>query len=230
MPILRRINEDPETIWRPVPEGLWRFIVGKPLLVPPDRYGWQVRFPLMLTEAEKDRTVNELGDLEPGEQQSSRVTYQTGLSLMYMKDGKPQTTRLIDFLTACLGSQNTKKFREWCESGGGPPKPADRNDDKAELALIEEWLGWWDNLEVYGTVTHKPSTKDPTKPWAQFAGPMAVGSLPGQKDDEYQAHGRGKLRAIIQASEDQPVASGPAVRYTPDGKQVPGDGSAELPF
>ena len=235
MSILNRANEQAETIWRPVPEGLWRWIVGRPELKPPDKFpNYQVRFLLTLTGPEQSRLIAENEAPPKDTQQSTRVSYTTGLSLGYMKAGQFQTTRLIDFLAACLGSTNTKKFREWIAAGGGPPRPADRNDQQAELKLIEEWLGWWDNLEVYGTITHATDQANPDRVFARFAGPMAVGSLPGQKDDEYQAHGRGKLRAIIVASEAEPpaepVGTGPAVRFTQDGKQVSGDGSPELPF
>lgn len=178
--------------------------MGKPEVLIPDKYGYRVRFPLTLTESEKARLMAEHPlDKEAtaeGTQQSWRNSYTVGLSLGYIKrDGQYQSTKLIDMLAACLGSTNGKKFREWIAAGGGPPKPADPDDQKMELDEIGDWLNWWDNLEVYGSVRH--NTNEAGVTYANFAGPMPVGSLPGQRDDDYQAHGRGKLRAIIAESE-----------------------------
>jgi hypothetical protein len=201
MPLLRRANESSQSEWRSVPEGLWRWIIGKPERKLSEKYGnYQVRFPLTLTLNEQARLANEYGKPDEGIQQSWRTSYTVGLSLGYVdRSGQYKTTKLVDFLAASLGSQQSKKFREWIAQGGGPPRPADLDDQQAEFEAIDEWLGWWDNLEVYGTVRHQDSA-DGTTTYANFAGPMAVGSLPGQKDDDYQAHGRGKLRAIIAAS------------------------------
>jgi hypothetical protein len=41
-------------------------------------------------------------------------------------------------VAACLGIGQTKKFREWIAQGGGPPRPDDLDDKKAEL----DWLKW----------------------------------------------------------------------------------------
>lgn len=229
MSVLNRATEQQDTKWQEVPEGLWRWIVGVPELKVPDRFGYRVKFPLSLTGPEQARLVAEHAPPPDDVKQSYRVSYTVGLSLGFFRQGQFQSTKLIDFLSACLGSSNTKKFREWIAAGGGPPRPEDKDDAKAEIALIEEWLKWWENLELYGTITHATDKENPDKVFARFAGPMAVGSLPGQKDDEYQAHGRGKLRAIIVeshpelAEKKEPVAaaaSKPAVQFTAEGKQV----------
>lgn len=244
MPVLRRATDQQQNEWLPMPTGVWRFHVT----VPPEikmneNFGkYQVKFSLALTPAEVTRLKAEVGDPPEGVQQSYRTNYTPNLSLGFMdKIGQFRSTKLVDFLATSLGQTNTKKFREWIAAGGGPPRPEDPNDDKAEIALITEWLRWWEGSEVYGTITHRTG-KDGTV-WADFAGPIAVGALPGQKDDDYQTYGRGKLRAIIAESHPEleaPVASAasvvavvdrpPAQRFTQDGAEVQGDGSAELPF
>lgn len=237
MSLLRRATDQQQSDWRPVGEGLWRWIVGVPELKLSEQYGkYQVRFPLTLTQAERQRLETEAGELATGEQQSWRATYTVGLSLGWFKDGQYQTTKLVDFLAFCLGFANAKNFRKWITEGGGPPRPDDLDDQQAELEAIGEWLKWWENLEVYGSIRHEDDKKDPNKKWARWAGPMPVGSLPGQKDDDYQALGRGKLRAIIADSgalrEDHSresrgiaVAAAPAQQFTSDGDELD-----DLPF
>jgi hypothetical protein len=250
MSLLRRATDQQQSEWNPVPEGLWRWIIGVPELKLSEKFGnYQVKFPLGLTVNEVARLLAEHGKPAEGIQQSYRTTYTVGLSLGYVdRNGQYKTTKLIDFLAAGLGHSNARKFREWIGGGGGPPRPDDKDDQKAELEAIAEWLKWWENLEVYGTVSHAADSSGSGIVWSRFAGPMAVGTLPGQKDDDYQALGRGKLRAIIveahpeladkpKGSSSQPVADGkatePVVQFTTDGEQVSGpiaDGSAELPF
>lgn len=236
MTLLKRANDQTQSEWIPVPEGLWRWIVGAPELKLSEKYGnYQVRFPLVLTQNEKARLEKDEGQAPDGMQQSWRTTYSTGLSLGYIqKDGQYKSTKLIDFLAACLGAGNTKKFRDWVSRGGGPPRPDDLNDQAAELREIEEWLKWWDNLEVYGSIRHNQGESGIV--YANFSGPMPVGSLPGQKDNDYDALGRGKLQAIIAESgekrEDHSRESrglavvAPAQRFTSNGDEV----DDELPF
>ena len=243
MSLLRRADEQTQSEWLPVAEGLWRWLIGVPKLKLSEKFGnYQVQFPLQLTSEEQSRLLAEVGKPPEGMQQSWRTSYTVGLSLGYVqRDGQYKSTKLVDFLAACLGAGNTKKFREWIAAGGGPPRPTDLNDQKAELDAIGEWLRWWENLEVYGTITHRAGEGDQV--FANFAGPMPVGSLPGQKDNDYDALGRGKLRAIIaesgetreERSREQRVAAAatandrpPAQRYTSDGK--PAEELSELPF
>lgn len=238
MTMLRRANENTQSNWREVPEGLFRWIVGVPELKLSEQFGkYQVNFPLTLTDAEKDRVTAELGELPEGEMQSWRTSYRTGLSLGWYKDGTYQTTKLVDFLCFCLGFANAKPFRKWISEGGGPPRPADKDDQQAELEAICEWLKWWENLEVYGSIRHEDDKKDPNKRWARFGGPMPVGSLPGQKEEDYQALGRGKLRLIMLESKEAPPAGPPATveKYTAQGELVtvpaePDDDNSDLPF
>ena len=239
-PLLRRASEQTQSDWRELPEGVFRFRLGTPDVQPDEKFGgYRVRFPLMVSAADQERILEDLGPTPLAVQQSFRTTYRTGLSLGWVskKDGQYHSTKLIDMLAATLGSTNVKKFREWIAQGGGPPRPADLDDDKAEMQLIGEWLRWWEDLEVYGTITHRDRADGGV--WTDFAGPIAVGSMPGQRDDEYQAIGRGKLRALIAESGDtredkhrveRLADAPPPVRFNPDGSETHGDGSRELPF
>ena len=201
MPLFKRANEQSEQLWLPVPEGLWRWIIGAPELRMNERFGkYEVKFPLELTEEERARLMLETDDVyvPEGTQQSWRTQYTPGFSLGFMAaDGQYRSTNLIDFMAAAVGHANGKRFREWIAAGGGYARPADKDDDKAELESIAHWLAWFENLELYGSIRHAPDKQNPQKMWARFGGPMAVGSLPNQKDDAYQAIGRGKLRAMI---------------------------------
>lgn len=242
MPLLRRASESSQSDWRPVPEGLARFVVGKPEVKLSEKYGnYQVRLPLNLTPSEIDRVLEEYGKPDDGVQQSYRTSYTVGLSLGYVdKTGSYKSTKLTDFLAACFAKEGTKRFMQWIAGGGGPPRPADLDDQQAELAGIGDWLGWWEGLEVYGTITHRDAA-DGSTTYANFAGPMAVGSLPGEKDEAYTAHARGKLRSLIVESGEQredkhrperQEAQG-FDRFTADGKPVRTSGpddDSELPF
>jgi hypothetical protein len=242
MSLLKRATESSQSEWAPTPEGLWRWVLDKPELNLSPLFGsWQVKFPLQLTPAEQERLKADYEAPPPGVLQSWRTSYITGLSLGYMKDGAYVSTKLIDFLAACLGSANIKNFRNWVSKGGGPQRPEDKDDDKAEMELIRSWLGWWEGLEVYGSIRHEPDKKNPNQLWGRFGGPIPVGSLPGQPDPDYQAHARGKLRAmLIEAGVELPpdkrvpvaaavVAAPPAQLFTPEGKEVAADDD-DIPF
>ena len=213
MTVLRRATEsqfsdsyDEETIWRTLNEGFWCFEIGKPELVI-DSFGKRrVKFPLTLTESEQKRLKAEVGDdLPEGTLQSWRSSYRPGLTLGYhvKADGSYKSTYLIDFLCAALGTETGKRMRKWIEAGGGPRRPDDPDDDVAELELIAEWLGWWEGLQVYGTITHsRPDNQG--RIWANFAGPMPLGSLPNQPELDYQALCRGKFRVMRAESGQDP--------------------------
>lgn len=207
-------SQSDTTEWQLVPTGLWRWMVAENPTVGPSGFlrkdgteTLNVKFQLMLTENEKARLLEEYGPPPDGMMQSWRAYYTCGLSLGYFKDGQYISTKLIDFLGACLGSEGNKAFHKWIAAGNGPNE-------------VEGWLAWWKELEVYGTIEHKPDKKEPGKMWAYFAGPMPVGSLPGQKEPEYQALGRGKFKAMVQDCEaevypaDHPAA-GTAVEQEP---------------
>lgn len=211
MSIMRRATEQQATEWQPAPEGLWRWEVGKPEVSYHDGFGaWRVKFPLMLTEAERERLKAEHGDPEQGKQQSWRTSYTCGLSLGFFKNGQYQSTKLVDFLSACFGHQNSKRFRQWVMEGGGPPIEEAGENDAA--VIIATWLGWVEGCELYGSVRHEPDKANPSILWARFGGPMAVGALPGQKDDAYQAQGLGKMRAMMTDRVEEPVAAAKAAR------------------
>ena len=122
MSLLRRADEQTQSEWLPVAEGLWRWLVGVPELKLSEKFGnYQVRFPLQLKSEEQSRLLTEVGKPPEGMQQSWRTSYTVGLSLGYVRrDGQYKSTKLVDFLAACLGAGNTKKFREWIAQGGGP--------------------------------------------------------------------------------------------------------------
>jgi hypothetical protein len=210
MPLLRKANESQQSDWRPVPEGLWRWEIGEPEVVKSEKFNnYQVKFPLLLTSTEKDRLENEVGDTPAGVQQSWRTTYRTGLSLGFVdRTGQYKSTKLVDFLAACFGSKQQRKFREWIAAGGGPDTAGLDNVDD-EINAILDWLKWWQGLEVYGTISHR--TGSDGRVWADFAGPMSVGSLPGQRDDDYQSVGLGKLRAMMAETGRQAEAPAPVV-------------------
>jgi len=241
MPLLRRANDTQASEWNPVPEGVWRFHLGAPEVQFNDRWNaYQARFPLELTTAEQDRLIEEFGRPPEGVQQSFRVpAYTAGLSLgFFQKDGQYKSTKLIDFLSACLGRANEKRFREWIQKGGGPLPADDPDDPEQEIAAIGEWLRWWEDLELYGSVRHEEDKNVAGVIWARFGGPMAIGSMPGQKEEHYQSIGLGKLRGMIAESEgaetqaSKPAAAKitvtrtaadrpPARRYTADGEEAP---------
>ena len=197
MSILTRATERSQSDWRAIPEQMWRFRLGKPEVRPDQKYGgYNAIFPLSLTLDEQTRLLEQYGEPDPGTAQSTRTNYRTALKLGWFKDNQYQTTRLVDFLCAVMGVEGGRKLRKWIEQGGGPPRPDDRDDQHAELALIEEWLGWWEDLEVFGTITHSTSSTTGSI-WSNFGGPLPIGSLPGQPEPEYQSMCRGKLRAML---------------------------------
>jgi hypothetical protein len=220
MSILRSATETSQQgDWRPVAEGFRRFEIGKPTLQEDLKWGGlKLRLPLVLTPEEQERQLKEIGEPEPGTQQSWQSSYRPSLKLGWFdKTGAFQSTMLIDFLCAALGTENGKKFRKWIEKGGHGPRPEDKDDQAAEIALLEDWFGWFEGLQVYGTITHsKPDAQG--RIWANFAGPIPLGSLPGQPEQDYQALCRGKLRALIEEAGVQddeltpakPVAAAPA--------------------
>lgn len=222
MTILRRATENQQSDWRPIPEGMYEFELLKPEVFYDEKYSkHQVRFPLSLLESERARVMTEHplpSDAPEGTQQSWRVSYKCGLSLGFIdRLGNYRSTRLVDFLAPCFGHENQRKFRKWIEAGGGPPKPPDPDNPEQEIEAIAAWLEWWQGLQVLGAVSHSP--RDGGGVWANFGGPLAIGSLPRDKRPEYQAFGRGKLAAMLAESRGaepepapEPVAAAPQQR------------------
>jgi hypothetical protein len=212
--IMRRSTESTfgDQEWVPCPEGIRRFEIGKPVVGLSgfkDKDGGDkhnVSFPLSLTAEAYERAKEEV-ELGDGQTLSGKTRYRVGLSLGFWRDGQYQSTKLVDFLCSAFGSTNSKKLRRYIEQGGGPQLSPEMPVQE-QIAAVEEWLGWLEGLEVYGTITHRQDKQDPHKVWSDFAGPLPIGSLPGQPEPDYQATGRGKLRAMISeageaASEDQ---------------------------
>ena len=212
MAIVRRATETTQTEWRPVPEGLWRWRLDAPEVRYSEKYSnYRVRFPLTLTDSERERLQRDHGPAPEGAQQSWRTSYTVGLSLGYVqRSGEYKSTKLVDFLAAAFGTGSQKKFRQWIAAGGGPALDEDA-DTTAQVDAVTEWLRWWEGLEVYGSIRHEADQEQPGVVWSRFGGPLPVGSLPGERDDEYQALARGKLRALVAESGGQ---SAPATGET----------------
>ena len=246
MPVVRRATENVNTTWIPIPETpLARFVLVKPTLRFSDTFGnWSVNFGLSLHPDWRARIVP-TRTLPENTQQSDRAFYSPGLSLGFFRDGAYQSTNLIDFMTACFGVQGGKKFRKWVEAGGGPPRPLDRDDDKAEIQMIQDWLGWMEGLEVYGSIRHERDKQNPTQMRARFGGQMPIGSLPNEPEPDYQTLAEGKFRSMeleskqadeayqgqLQTAARDPLRTGrpaamdpPVQRYDAHGRAVGGAG------
>lgn len=231
MTIGKRATDSVQSDYRELPDGfIGRFIIGEPKLRKIDgKYGpyWMVDFPLTLTEPEKDRVRELLGEPPKGQYQSYRPAF-GGYSCGYKfgkfeKSGVYKSEPMIDFISAALGVKNQREFRAYIEAGGGP---AERDDatEAENIAICESWLGWLEGLEIYGTIKHEEGNRGLL---ARFGGPIPVGSLPGQPEPDYQTIGKGKLRAMMAENQatghvEKAVAAGAeiAARYDETGAEV----------
>lgn len=257
MPVTRRATENVNTTWIPIPEiPLATFVLAKPELRFSETYGnWNVNFGLALHPDLREQFIPKR-ELPENTQQSDRVFYTCGLSFGYIKDGQYQMPKLVEFMAACFGVAGGKAFRAWMAEGGGSPRPLDRDDDKAELEMIGDWLGWMEGLLVYGSVRHENDKQNPGQVRSRFGGPLPLGSLPGQPEIEYQQLGAGKFRLMRTETEKadhdyeelrkqkgkvvQMAARGgkaaapalpdppPAQQYTADGEEIDAKAEAEL--
>jgi hypothetical protein len=218
------------------------FVLAKPELRFSETYGnWNVNFGLALHPDERAQYLPKR-ELPPNTQQSDRVFYTCGLSFGYIKDGVYQMPKLVEFMAACFGITGSKIFREWMAEGGGSPRPLDRDDDKAELEMIADWLGWMEGLQVYGSIRHEVDKQNAGQMRARFGGPLPLGSLKGQPEQEYQQLGLGKFRSMRTETEKADHAyqdslkakampapkngtalpdPPPAVQYNQDGRPMP---------
>lgn len=251
MPVTRRATENNNTIWLPLPAiPLTTFVLAKPDLrfVVTDAYSrWQVDFGLGLHPDERAQYLPKR-DLPPNTQQSDRVFHSPGLSFGFIRDGAYQTTKLVDFMSACFGLEGGEKFREWIEDGGGSPRPLDRDDDKAEIEMIKDWFGWMEGLMVYGSIRHELDRRGTGRMFARFGGPLPLGSIKGQPEDAYQVLALGKYRAMRAETERADEAfeeakakraklpeAQPPQRWDATGRTVEGEGGdgvdmEEMPF
>ena len=197
MPVTRRATENNNTTWIPLSEiPLATFVLARPALKFSETYGnWNVNFGLALHPDARAQFIP-TRELPPNTQQSDRAFYSPGLSFGYIKDGVYQMPKLIEFMAACFGVEGGKQFRKWMEEGGGSPRPLDRDDDKAELEMINDWLGWMEGLQVYGSIRHEKDKQNAGQMRARFGGPLPLGSLPGQPEKEYQQVGVSKYRSM----------------------------------
>ncbi len=201
------------TLYREIPEGTWRFEVGKPDLrqLWSEKYAkWStlVDLPITLVESEKERLLEEYGPPPDGYQQSWRPAYGKygcGYTLNPTSAGKESA--LVTFMASCFGAKNATEFRKWIQAGGCPIVDAPTNEGRIEQ--INSWLGWIEGAEVYMTIRHDPQPTGGVL--ARAGGPMAIGSLPGQPEVAYSATWKGKLRALIaQESVPTPAEQGVA--------------------
>jgi hypothetical protein len=201
MTIGRKATDSVQADYRELPDGfMGRFLIGTPKLRQmTGQYGqfWLVDFPLSLNEDEKARVIDMLGEPENGQYQSYRPAF-GGYSCGYKfggfdKTGKYESKPMIDFLSAAFGAKNQRDFRKYIEAGGGPTEDPNGTEEENQ-AICESWLAWVDGLEVYGTIVHEEGKRGLL---ARFGAPMAVGSLPNQPEPDYQAMGKGRLRAMM---------------------------------
>lgn len=211
-PMESRERGQGEGEWVPMAAGLWLFKLGRPSIRlsgfknddGTDKY--RVEFPLQLTDEEYERARQET-PVEHGQQVSGRVWYRVGLGAKYplgfYRDDKYVSTKLADFVCAAFGSKQVTKVRRYLEAGGGPDWSA-CEDYGAQIAALEDWLGWLEDMQLYGSVTHDDKRATGGRVWAVFGGPLPVGSIPGQPKPDYQAFGAGKLRAMTTGDEPEP--------------------------
>lgn len=239
--LMRRATESSgggDTEWVPCPTGVRRFKVGKPQIKPSgfknkdgsDKYA--VTFPLALTDEEYKRAQEEVGELADGQQLSGRTRCRAGLSLGFYRDGRYQQTALVEFLITLLGSKQQAALLKYLENGGGPVLTEAMSDDE-QIAVIQDWLEWFEECEVYGEITHRPDKNEPKKIWTDFGKPTAVGGLPGLPEAAYQKWGAERLGQLVENGEqplsdaEKDVAEGAAVaaKYTATGELI--DAAAE---
>jgi hypothetical protein len=224
-PILRRAtDQEGGAEWREMPNGLYRWISGPPTISKSEQYGnLNVKFPLTLTESEKNRLKEEIGDPPDGTFQSWRPAfggYMCGLSLGYVKrDGAYKTTKLVDYFCCMFGAKNASKAREWIVSGGGPLLDGEAPEAE-QIKQLTEWFQWLDGLELLGSIENKPGNLGDML--ARFGGPLPIGTsgtLWGP-DPAYQSFGLGKLRAIMASTDSGAVDVSPAEMGVAAGAEI----------
>lgn len=189
--------------WLPVPEGMWRMIVGAPTIEEKTNR-WktfqQLTFPLTLTEKEQERLKGMVGEPAQGQQQSYRVWVRGNeeTAMGYMQSGKYKTSEcgLAEMMCASVGAKASGRLRAWMMAGGVPlvTPGQDWEGEKAELIAF---YSWFENLELYVQIRHDPDGTDPTKMWTHISAMMPIGSLPGQPEEVYCATQVAKVRMII---------------------------------
>jgi hypothetical protein len=229
----RPANDNRATEWIELPEGIWRMSIGAPTIKEKvSKWGTypELVFPLTLTEKEQERLVAQVGEPPEGKQQSYRawIRGKEATACGYYKGGQYQQTDcgLAQLMCAAVGSGNSRKVREWMAAGGVPPLTPDQTQE-AEWAELIAWYSWFENLEVYATIRHDPSTSNPGQVYSHVVAILPVGSLPGQPETTYQQMCAGKVRTMLGLAGVSPkdAASDPE----PEPEPVPAATAAAAP-
>lgn len=232
MAFTKPATQNSSTEWRNVPEGMWRFVVGKPVIgMHKSQYGdyMGLAFPLELTKTEQQRLFDIHGAPPEGQQQSYRVQVRGKLAtaMGFYRSGRYETTKcgLAEMMCAAVGATNAKTLREWMINGG-VPFVTDGATEEEEIDELINFYSWFENLELYATLRHEPDKTG--KLWARIEAFTAVGALPGQPEQQYQQRCANKVLSITSGN-PAPVAEqapGAAPDPEPEPEPVP---AAALP-
>ncbi len=220
----RSATENKQAEWIDLPETMWRFVIGAPTIKEKTtKWGtWpELVFPLTITEKEQERLVQTYGEPPAGKQQSYRAWVrgkeETACGYYNNKGIYTQTDcGLAQLMCAAVGASNTRKLREWMAAGGVPPLTPGQTQE-AEWAELLSWYSWFENMEVYATIRHDPSTSNPGQVYAHIVAILPVGSLPGQPEPVYQQMCAGKVRTMLGVA----GASQEVVNAEPEPEPVP---------
>lgn len=190
MPFTKPATANSSTEWRNVPEGTWRFLVGKPVIgMHKSQFGdyMGLAFPLELMKAEQVRLFDAHGAPPEGQQQSYRIQVRGKLStaMGFYRSGKYETTKcgLAEMMCAAVGAGSSRALREWMSNGGVPFVSADASEDE-EIQELVSFYSWFENLELYAKVRHEPDKTG--KIWTRIESFTALGEPPGPTEQAYQ--------------------------------------------
>lgn len=190
VPFTKPATANSSTEWRNVPEGTWRFIIGKPVIsMHKSQYGdyMGLAFPLELTKAEQVRLFDAHGAPPDGQQQSYRISVRGKLAtaMGFYRSGKYETTKcgLAEMMCAAVGTSNSRTLREWM-TNGGVPFVTDGATEEEEIAELVNFYSWFEELELYAKVRHEPDKTG--KMWTRIESFTSLGDPPGPPEQHYQ--------------------------------------------
>lgn len=200
MPLTKPATANSSTEWRNVPEGMWRFLIGKPVIsMHKSQYGdyMGLAFPLELTKAEQQRLFDIHGAPPDGQQQSYRIQVRGKLAtaMGFYRSGKYETTKcgLAEMMCSAVGTANARTLREWM-TNGGVPFVSDGATEEQEIDELINFYSWFENLELYATIRHEPDKVG--KMWPRIESFTSLGALPGQPEQQYQQACANKVLSI----------------------------------